>query len=123
MDATRWLVGLMVGASLVGGCASRGVPSYDPCTPGQTCEEPRNTCVEIAFTTAEASMCTLQRCVGDTDCPLDARGDRGTCLQFDGALATCFERCDGLSDCATGWACEEVTPLVGPSERVCVPAP
>ncbi|GAB4213184.1 MAG: hypothetical protein OHK0013_36830 [Sandaracinaceae bacterium] len=110
-------------ASLVAACAPTPVPAYDPCTPGQSCREPRNTCVEIAFTTAEAAMCTLQRCVGDVDCPLDARGARGACLLFDGALPTCFERCTRLADCATGWSCEEVTPVMGVSERVCVPVP
>jgi hypothetical protein len=79
--------------------------------------------VEIVFTSAEASMCTVQRCVLDQDCPLDARGQRGACLEFEGALPTCFEACERLSECATGWSCEEVTPRVGMSRRVCVPAP
>ncbi len=104
------------------GCASRGIPSYDPCTGAQACAEPRSTCVEIVFTTASASMCTLQRCVGDADCALDARNNPGACLGFDAALTTCFERCDRLADCADGWSCEDVAPTVGTSERVCVPA-
>jgi len=117
-----WGVALLALSMLGVGCASRGIPSYDPCAGAQTCADPRATCVEIVFTTASASMCTLQRCVDDSDCSLDARNNPGACLGFDAALTTCFERCDRLADCADGWSCEDVAPTVGTSERVCVPA-
>jgi hypothetical protein len=109
--------------ALASGCPSRGIPSYDPCTSGQTCALASDRCVEVVFTTAVASMCTTQRCVVDADCPLDARGQAGACLGFDAALTTCFERCTRLADCATGWSCEAVSPPGGGTEQVCVPSP
>lgn len=122
----------LVAASLFGagasGChSSRGVPDYDPCTPGQLCEGVRSTCVEIIFPSDEGegagSICTEQACHVDADCPVDVRGQYGACLGFEDALRTCFERCDRTGDCPDGWTCRALAPTSGETVSACVPDP
>ncbi len=119
---------IWVGASLalaLAGCPSRGVPSYDPCQPSQTCEGDRDRCVEIVYPGPSGegvgSMCTMQGCVSDADCPRDVRGANGVCLIFDAALSTCFEACTRAGDCALGWSCQALAPEGGGTVSVCVP--
>jgi hypothetical protein len=123
---TIWMTFVGAGIALaVAGCPSRGVPSYDPCTPSQTCEGDRDRCVEIVYPgpsgEGAGSMCTMQGCVSDADCPRDARGGSGVCLVFDAALSTCFEGCTRAGDCALGWSCESLAPTTGGTVSVCVP--
>lgn len=123
---TARIVWLTAGLSLaLAGCPSRGVPSYDPCQPSQRCEGELDRCVEIVYPgpTGEGvgSMCTMQGCAADSDCPRDVRGGSGVCLIFDAALSTCFEACTRAGDCAFGWSCESLAPTTGGTVSVCVP--
>ena len=117
------LFGVVFGLTAsLSGCPAQGRPSYDPCERNADCMN-GDTCVAIAFGTAERSICTRQRCLVDTDCALDARGVAGECLTFTGGLATCFERCATRANCAEGWSCESVAPASGGAANVCVPLP
>jgi hypothetical protein len=45
-------------------------------------------------------------CAADADCPLDASGERGACLSFDGGmLFLCYERCTADVECLEGFGC------------------
>ena len=116
MSRASWVFFFMVG------CAAEGRPSYDPCTTDSECAGASDRCVEIeAGPSAVGALCTVQRCVGDSSCPLDARSGRGACLSFDGGLPTCFEQCAARADCAEGWSCESLSPVGRDPVRVCVP--
>ncbi|MFN7698434.1 MAG: hypothetical protein ACK5U8_11085 [Deltaproteobacteria bacterium] len=124
-----WVAITAVGASLalaLAGCPSRGVPSYDPCRSGEACEDGPSRCIEIVYPGPSGegvgSMCTLQGCARDADCPFDPRGERGRCLLFAGAPSTCFEACARAGDCALGWSCQALAPAGGGTLSVCVPA-
>ena len=74
------------------------VAPYRICTSSAECSGGLQ-CDTFTVGSASTRLCSLTGCVTDNDCPLDARGGRGACLNFGGTSA-CWEWCSVRGDCA-----------------------
>lgn len=107
-----------------GGPVTGFVNNYRSCIASSDCRDPSLECVTFDVLGRREAVCSRTGCFSDNDCPLDARGGRGACLNFGGSTSACWERCEFRADCEDTFDWDCTTNVGGnpaPAPGVCSP--